>query len=215
MADLTVVPLDQKICYQASKWLKTQALLDPEEFNDLLDHAGASLYEMCGEISLDQAKLRYKNYVDALKQGCLPEPESFAWCWTRKNEALYLLDTGQGHQVRVKEPIVQISHHQMNYTPEDNTFRSNLYGPDTIFWGLQFSFPQLYLDPDSKEVHKVTDPELFPNLDLYRTLQRWLREHTIPTPFQQVNAPQRIGKKALQWINNHPHLKKKGFSVKT
>lgn len=215
MADLVVLSLDKKIPYQASKWLKVQALLDAEEFSSLLDSTEAFLYEMQGEIPPLEAKKRYTDYVEALKKGKNPPPESFAWYWTKKVESLYLLDTGQGMQVRICEPIVQISHHQMNFTPEDKTFRSNLFGPETIFWGLQFSFPQLFQDPVTKDILKVTDPIRFPNLELYRHIQRWLRENTVPTPFEQVNAPQRLGKKALGWINQHPHLKKKGLWVKT
>lgn len=212
MADLPIIPLEQKIPYEASKWLKTQALLDKEEFKSLLAEAKARLFNMEGE-ELHAQEL-YGAYIDALKEGKIPARAPFAWYWTKHLGALYQLDTGYGLQVRVKEPVVQISHHQMNYTPEDNTFRSNLYGPDTIFWGLQFSFPQLFQDPLTNEVHKVNDKLLFPNLELYKFLQKWLREHTLPTPFETVNAPQRIGKEALAWIDKHPQLVKKGLRLK-
>jgi hypothetical protein len=212
MADLIQVPLEGKIPYDASKWLKIQALLDKREFEALLSGTSARLYDMEGEVF--GAEQLYGAYADALKEGLEPKSAPFAWMWTKTTDALYLLDIFPKPQVKIRKPVVQISHHQMNYLPEDNTFRSNLYGPDTLFWGLQFSFPQLFQDPVTKEVFKVNDPTLFPNLELFKYLQKWIRENTIPTPFEQVNAPQRIGKIALTWIKNHPHLLKKGLRVK-
>ena len=212
MTELVIVPLNQKISYEASKWLKVQALLDKEEFASLIKEANAFLYGMEGEA--DKAIEQYGSYVEALKKGEIPKHAPLAWYWTKTLDALYLLDTGHGLQVRVQKPVVQISHHQMNYTPEDNSFRSNLYGPDTIFWGLQFSFPQLFEDPSTKEALKVQDKQLFPNVELFKFLQKWLRQHTIPTPFETVNAPQRIGKLALLWAHHHPQLLKKGLKLR-
>lgn len=214
MANLPIVSIDNKIPYQASKWLKVQVLLDAEEFANLIDGVDAHLYEMEGELLPAAAKLRYATYAEALKEGKNPPAESFAWMWTKRLESLYLLDTGRGTQVRIKEPLVQISHHQMGFTPEDKTFRSNLFGPEAISWGLQFSFPTLFQDPDTKDIFKVNDPAQFQNLELFKYVQRWLREHSMPTPFEEVNAPQRIGKKALAWVNEHPHLKRKKLKIK-
>lgn len=215
MVDLVVLPLDKKISYDAAKWLKVQVLLDPSEFSQLLDDAKCFLFDMNEEISLPVAKERYKLYVEALQKGETPASTAFAWMATRTPHSLYRLDTGGSTQIRIREPIVQITHHPMNYTVEDNSFRSNQFGAETIYWGLQFSFPQLFMDPVTKDVIKLNDPALFENIELFRFFQRWMREHSMPTPFEEFNAPQRIGKKAMAWVNNHPHLIKKGLKVKT
>lgn len=214
MVDLEVLPLDKKINYQASKWTKLQALLDAEEFARLLNEAKAFLYEMAGPVSLPEACARYQAYSEALSQGREPKPDPFAWNWTLDPAALYWLDTGVSRQIRIRKPVVQIIHHQMNYTPDDNTFRSNLFGQDMISWGIQFAFPQLYEDYLTGQIIQLKDPALYPNVGLFRFLQKWLRENTLPTPFETVNAPQRIGKKALSWVGRHPHLIKKGIKCK-
>lgn len=214
MVDLHIFPLNKKIDFQASKWLKLQVLLDKEEFVNLLTESKAQLFEIAGPLSLEQAAGRYQQYVEALSQGQTPPFDLFAWNWTLDPSALYLLDTGVSKQVRIRKPVVQIGFHQMNYTPEDQTFRSNLFGHEMITWGLQFAFPQLYQDDETHEVHTVKNSQEFPNVALFRFLQKWLRENTIPTPFEQCNASQRIGKKALSWIHRHPDLVKKGFKVK-
>lgn len=215
MADLVVIPLDKKIPYDAAKWLKLQVLLDDTEFSALIKESLCTLYDMNGEISLDHAIQLYSQYVTSLKNGESPTPPSFAWMATRTPSSLYRLDTGGSTQVRVKDPVVQITHHQMNYTEEDKSFRSNQFGPDTIYWGLQFSFPQLFMDPVSKDVIKLNDPLQFENIALFRFIHRWLRDYSMPTPFEEFNSPQRIGKKAMKWVENHPHLLKKGLKVKT
>lgn len=212
---MDILSLNQKIPYDAAKWQKMQVLLEASEFASLLDLAGGVLFDRLEEISHERAKKEYSDYVTALREGRVPSPPSFAWSWSLSLEAFYILDTGNGRQIKVKEPVVQLTHHQMNYTPEENAFRSNLFGPETIYWGLQFAFPQLFMEPVSKEVVKVSDPKRFYNLSLFRQVKSFLREHSLPTPFEGVNAPQRVGKQALSWVANHPHLVKKGLKLKS
>lgn len=160
-----------------------------------------------------QVVQEYRTYIDALKEGRSVTSPPFAWSWTLDPNALYILDTGYGQQIKAREPVVQITHHQMNYVPEEKSFRSNLFGPETISWGLQFAFPQLFMESETKEVVKVMDPVRFKNVSLFKAIRSFLRDQSMPTPFEGCNAPQRIGKKALHWINDHPHLIKKGLKV--
>lgn len=211
---MKTVGLAEKISYDASKWQKFQVLLDAEEFEELLNRAGGLLFDRTREISIDEAVSSYSAYIEALKQGSTPPPPSFSWIWSLSDSALYILDTGAGTQIRPLAPVVQITHHQMNYVPEAKEFRSNLFGPETIYWGLQFAFPQLFMKPDTKEVVKVLDAAHFENVNLFKVIKQFIRESTIPTPFEEFNSPQRIGKKALEWIGAHPHLQKKGLKVK-
>jgi len=63
----------------------------------------------------------------------------------------------------------------------------------------------------------VRESSEFPNTALYRSVQRWMRAHTIPTPFhvngKKINVPMRLGKKCLPWISEHCQLKEKGIKV--
>ncbi len=54
----------------------------------------------------------------------------------------------------------------------------------SVTWGLQFSYPQLYQDPRTRQIFKVTDTPEFPNTALFSKLQKWIRSETLPTPFQ-------------------------------
>jgi hypothetical protein len=103
------------------------------------------------------------------------------------------------------------------YTPLDGKFRSMVHSQGAIFWGLQFSFPQLYRNPMEGEIFKTNDTDKFPNAQLYRTLQQWLRQATIPTPFEvegkSINVSMRLGRQCLPWINQHPQLADQGIVV--
>ena len=116
--------------------------------------------------------------------------------------------------VKVCEPIVQIQVHQMSYSPVDGEFRPMVMSRESIFWGLQFSFPQIYQDPKSLELLEVEEGI---NLELFQSVRRWIRDNTAPTPMVvgggRVNLPIRLGKKCFSWINNHPQLKAKQLSV--
>src|SRR5262249_6774145 len=97
-------------------------------------------------------------------------------------------------------------------------FHSKVFGESCINWGIQFSYPQLFSDPNTKEVLRVTEGTLFPNTALFKTLQRWIRSHTIPTPMQTPTGPLnlsvRIGKECLAWINAHPQLRSKNLACR-
>ena len=82
---------------------------------------------------------------------------------------------------------------------------------ESVTWGIQFSYPQLYQDPKSYRITKVVDSSEFPNTSVFARMLKWLRHHTLPTPFsvdgQRVNVPIRIGRSCLEWIHMHPQLK--------
>jgi hypothetical protein len=88
---------------------------------------------------------------------------------------------------------------------------------ESVTWGVQFSYPQLYQDPKSHRIAKVADSIDFPNTSLFARMLKWLRHNTLPTPFfvhgQRVNAPIRIGRACLKWIDQHPQLKEKEIRV--
>ena len=46
--------------------------------------------------------------------------------------------------------------------------------------GDWFGYPQMMEDPDTKEPVQIIDAPAFPNTSLFRTLQKWVRESTVP-----------------------------------
>ena len=215
---------------QASKWLSLPLLIDYPEMQQLfkaLDpfvifQVGQVLPTGKGQVMPEEFFSTYKYYVESLKQGVIPEESiyssHFNAVFSRTPDALYAIEIPDGRcLIRIGKPVIQLQPHWMGYSPHDDKFRSNVHGPESILWGILFTYPQLYLDPMTKEPLKVVESEVFPNTQLYRLLQRWTRANTLPTPFRVegrlVQVPVRIGKGCMEWIHNHPQLKIKNLKI--
>lgn len=216
--------------FQASKWLKTQVLLDAHEMEMLLEQLQkASFYQVSGVCQAGQEKLekhvflqKYREYIDALKRGeSLPEADYrtfFSLAITLTPEALRAVPVDAGRLlVRVVQPVIQMQPHSMDYSMPDKKFHSMVYGSESVSWGVQFSYPQIFQDSFTKKIFSVKESPEFPNTALFKQLQRWIRHNTIPIPFllmgERINIPVRIGKECLSWINHHPDLKRKKLEV--
>jgi len=217
---------------QASKWLQLQMLIDVNELQLLFDalapfyifKAGALCTTGDEEICKEDFINVYSQAIEMLKSGDIPSEKLyrayFSSVFTRTPDHLYLQPIDQTKAlVRVKSPCLQLQVNRIAYSEADGQFRAMVFGPDSIFWGIQISYPQLYQDPKSKEVFHVKENDLFPNTSLFRLVQRWIRSHTIPTPFyvadKRTNTSMRIGKGCLSWINNHPQLIQHNIKILT
>lgn len=218
--------------FQASKWLSSQALIDGAEMEDLLKSLGnITLYLTGGVEQTGQGILPisdflqiYRNYVESLAQGRMPEESTyrkiFSPAMSATPEALYTIPAGEGKElIRICKPVVQMQAHTLDYSPLDKKFRSMVFGSHSIPWGIQFSYPQMYFDNAAKKVVQTKALTDYPNTILFNTIVKWMRSHTIPTPFiadeTLQNVPMRLGKNCLRWINNHPQLNAKAIKVKT
>lgn len=229
-SQLKVVTAANATPLQASKWLSFQVLLDEQEMAHLLTSLGG--FEIwrtgviCplgeGLVPKEEFLKAYGRYIDALKEGHLPSEaicrDFFSTVFSTTRDALYVVDTGNGQGiVRPEKPVIQLQNHRLDYSHEDGKFRPRILGGDSIFWGIQFSYPQIFQDNKTYELMQVSDTEFFPNTKLFKALQVWVRQNTIPTPFivddKQINVPMRLGKQC-HWINQHPQLASKGIGVK-
>lgn len=213
---------------QASRWLFSQILIDAEEMAELFNVIGECFLFKLGTvckpgdegISINHFLNAYSEYIENLKQGTL-EPSSIAlapYALTKSIDALCAVQVAPDkHIVRVVKPVVQIQGLTLDYSSLDKKYRTMIMGGNTITWGVQFSFPQLTQDRNTQEVIRIT-AETDPNAQLFKTLQRWVRNFTSPTPMiaegQTTNLSVRLGKRCFSWINHHPQLKKKGLEVK-
>lgn len=229
MAELRISTTDEAPL-QASKWLKSQMLIDAEEMRQLFDSmgnfhlflSGALSKRGKGEISKEEFLKCYQAYIACLSDGKLPEPStyrhSFSPILTKNPDALYVILMGEDQQlIRAAKPIIQLQAHNIGYSPVDGKFRSMVFGNDSIPWGIQFSYPQLFQDNSTKQVEQTRHSPQFPNTELFQILQKWVRNHTVPTPFsvsgEEMNVPIRLGKQCLSWINRHPQLVAKNISI--
>lgn len=220
---------------QASKWLQVQVLLSKNELAGLFEFLEISLGNfllfpcgvVCGKEQSDIAKNIflniYGNYVDNLCRGVIPDAayyrSYFSPAMTVTPEALFTIPVGEDRQIiRIAKPVIQLQAHNMDYSNVDKKFHSMVFGIDSIPWGIQFSYPQLFQDNETRQVEIVKKTKTFPNTALFQLLQKWMRTNTIPTPFiaegKGVNVPMRLGKECLSWINSHPLLVQKHIQVK-
>lgn len=230
MTSLRISELNAESPMQVSKWLKIQALLDFPEITALFETLGDfSIYMTSvltpigqGILSKEQFLATYKNYIEMLKNRQLPPEDDYKTIFSGvasvTPDLLYAIPMENGKQlIRTYKPGIQLQAHSMDYTLYDGKFRPMVFGKDSILWGLQFSYPQLYLDPKTKQVFQVGVSPLFPNTSLFHQLQKWIRENTVPTPFyvenRKINVPMRLGKQCFPWINKHPQLLIKNIRV--
>lgn len=216
---------------QASKWISLQALLAPDEMRALLEAiAPCSLYmtgSVCeaGEGILSETEFLdvYADYIEELKSGRLPVQSSyqkfFSTSLSATPDALYTVPVAENRQlIRICKPVVQMQAHALDYSPIDKKFRPMVFGSDSIPWGIQLSYPQLYLDQETHAAIQTKGLTEYPNTILFSSIQKWFRQHTLPTPFiaEEVlqNVPIRIGKGCIEWINIHPRLISKEIKVK-
>lgn len=217
---------------QASKWLAQPMLIDVAEMNGLLNTLGDFFIfltsciteEGKSNVTKEQFLKVYSHYIEELKQGKIPDENGFrhyfSSIFTVSTDHVYAITLENDQQlIRVSKPVVQLQGHKIGFSKADEKFRSRSFGGDSISWGIQFSYPQLYQNPTTQEIFQVKKGKEFPNTELFQRIQRWTRDNTVPTPFivneKQINVPMRLGKQCFSWINQHPQLLDTGISVLT
>lgn len=208
---------------QASKWLDLPLLIDAEEMHGLFSSLGPfkifRVGTVCarneGEVSHEEFLTEYAVYVESLKRGVIPEEKRyrplFSSIFTLTDDYLFqVVVRDEKRIIRVDKPVLQLQVNQIAYSEADGKFRSMVFGKDSILWGIQFTYPQLFQESESREVFSVLSHPQFLNTVLFRQLQLWVRQNTVPTPFkvgeQKINVPLRLGKQCFNWINSHPQL---------
>jgi len=215
---------------QASKWLKLPVLLDSHEMEALFKYLGEFfIVQTSGIMPLGKELISkeefldcYFKYVMSLKNGEIPKDPRintyFTAVFSISPHALYKVRIDSARQmVQVKLPILQLQNHRF-ICGTDKKFHSMIFGPQSISWGIQFSYPQLYQNKEMQAL-KVGEGADFPNTQLFKALQRWIRENTRPTPFiidndRLVNVPIRLGKSCFEWINDHCQLATANLKVR-
>ena len=215
--------------FQGSKWQKFALLLNVEEMAALfafLDKVW--IIQISGVIPYDEVIVgsdlflkKYAEYLVHLREASSPlDPSSlryFSSILTSDLEAVYTVNIKEEKcLVKVQRPVIQMQAHRFDYTAADQTFRSMVFGYDSIQWGIQFSYPAIYQD-EKFNVFSLKEGEAYPNYTLFKRLQEWVRYHTSPTCFEvdgkRTHVPIRLGKKCREWIHLHPQLLQKNIKV--
>jgi hypothetical protein len=203
--------------YEAAKWLKIPVLLDVDEMRALFSALGSCTLVLLGRLVARDAAIvsqetflqSVQQWIEALQKGRVPTQADLqrvlAAALTADLESLLLQEMGAGRVlVKPRRPVIQLQAHFFSYSAEEQKIYSGIFGKESIFWGVQFSYPQIYLDPKEQMHVKVGDQ--FPNTALFRTLQRWVRNATQPMKLYGKAFPLRMGKGCCSWIHQHPQL---------
>jgi hypothetical protein len=214
-----------------SKWIKHAFLIDNAEMEDLFQSLRPFfLIPATGVVQKDSLFVdpqeflkRYREYLEWTKQSPGLPPQDlrrfFSLMFTVSMDCLYAAEVGAGRYV-IKSilPVIMIQLHHFFISTLDQKIHPMVMSRESLCWGIQFSYPQVFEHPQTHEFSKVTVSSLFPNTAPFKTLIQWLRHHTMPTPLhfsgQRLYAPFRIGKQSLHWIHEHAGLKDRGIQVK-
>jgi len=221
-ASLLISTLKEQGVYQGSKWLKIQVLCDGQELQDLFSVLDPFfIFPLTGIVD-GQAVCHskwleaYSGWIENLKRGMIPtevDLRRFLACaFVEDLSSLWLQEIpNRGYLVKIAKPIVQVQTHYFTYSSEDKVFRPMSMGFESIFWGLQFSYPQIYQDPKTLELKEA------PKNKLFEILRLWSRDKTRATPFliegKRVNSSIRIGKNCLSWMHQHPQLLARNIGI--
>ncbi|MCX6990661.1 MAG: hypothetical protein NTX49_06345 [Chlamydiae bacterium] len=216
--------------YHASKWLKHQILIDEVGMKELFEsigkcyicHASGPVQSANTFISKEKILEVYASYIQAIKQGQpIDEKELrrfFCNYLTYDLDSLYGVPISQDRcLIKVARPVVQMQFHHFFPSTVDGKFHSMVMTEDSVHWGVQFSYPQIFEDPKTHQYFKMNESPDFPNTALFKNVIRYIRSHTVPTPFifqgVRTRVPFRLGKSCFSWINTHKELKEKGIVV--
>jgi hypothetical protein len=225
MVDWDIRSVEGKVSYEASRWQSQDALLDIEEVRTLFAALPPfCLYLTAGKEHLPEEDDKeewldiYRKYQAGLMQGSREKESRLSAFIADSAMSLYALMTpSKKILIRPKAPVLQVGVHAFYFNQEEEAFHSQIYGADSISWGIHAAFPLLFEDPETKEVKKLTDPAACPSLALYKSWQRWMREETTPVTFlckdKKIIAPFRIGRKAKLWAKDLPRLREQGLFI--
>lgn len=207
----------------AAKWIKIPVLFSLNELTELIETVGPSEFFPLGRvvpigtrITAAQFLQEYSNYLLDLCSDSLPQTRFFSLLWTKNAQTVEKqVLVGEREIIRPAYPSVQIQAHHFQFDTSTMECRSMLYGTGSIPWGLQFSYPHLFEDPQSLQIQTVD--QRFINTSLFHTIRQFIRNRTQPTPLRvnerKVNIPLRIGKECFAWIQNYPWMRQQGIQI--
>lgn len=211
---------------QVSKWLHLRVLMGSSELEELLlfldFHTLHPLGRPLSFTGIDRKDFLtlYETYLSCLKNGSDLDKaywsRQFSLAMTLHLDALFAVALDSNRVVvRPKSPVIQLQHNQFYFSSDKATIHAGVLG-NTISWGMQFSFPQLWLSPEQRVVTlRKEDPT--GNATLFLSLQRWLRKQTLPVTFtyqgKKIATQLRITSSCLDWIENHKELKENQLTL--
>ena len=217
---------------EASKWLAFCLLVDPTEMEALVSTCAPFFLCNVSEcVSKEEGLVEradflrcYQNYVERLRSHEIPKRSDlrpfFSTAWSASKSAL-IASPVLSNQWIVKPlfPVIQLNAHFFSFSMETGRFHSMVHGGEMVPWGIQFSYPQLYICPvERKPSLSLKNKELVNNR-LFAALKKWVRRFTRPARFycgeKRLTATFRVSQSAARWMASYPLLKQMGLELKS
>lgn len=103
-------------------------------------------------------------------------------------DAITAMDVGQGRVLlRPKKPLIQIRPY--HFSSQGGRIVPMSFQKDKTFWGLEFSYPQIFAPSRDAPIQRVWRHPDFPNSILFVEMMKWIYRESV------LHPPSRIGKK--------------------
>ncbi|MGR3952345.1 MAG: hypothetical protein QRY74_05570 [Chlamydia sp.] len=215
-------------------WLSYHLLITENEwasFFELSELQSLRMYRSSGlfdreeiELSLSDFLKKWRGYFEAVALGtpindALFRP-FFSLYLTISDEAVrFKKVSGERGLIIQTTPCVIMQLHRFSISTESKVL-SNIFGPDTIPWGVSLSFPQISQNQKTKKIVKTLLDESSQNRALWRAVQHFSRSHTAPLPIRygekKIWAPIRVGKECIELCTSgYPPLVNAPYRIDT
>jgi hypothetical protein len=166
---------------EASKYFLYHVLLSSQEMESLISFLPPfNIYNVSGvtqdkKTSKEAFLIAYGQYIEEAARGEFP---SFSAAWSLDEKAIECKEVRPGmfFQKAIR-PVIHLRAHY--YSISEKEVKPMSFGKKSIPWGLQFGFPLLYRDPETKEVIEPLKRG-GGNLPLFQGLKGWMRANTRP-----------------------------------
>ncbi len=208
---------------EASKWLDFLFLVSEKELARFFERLGpVVLYRSKGlfkpgvaRMTIEELLKVYRGYLEGLQKGEQIDLDPFYLYISKEDMALYhrLLEDGR-EQIYPVLPCLVAQPGKIVYSPLDASFRNTAFTEDPILWGIKLSYPQIYLDPLSRELSRADRPPS-PNAPLLKELRQWIRDETFPVAFEAEGKRQQTEFRLGNEIKDikHTAMEKRGLFV--
>ncbi len=203
-----------------SKWLRHAVLLELSEIKDLLDSLGECFIlpgtglvaEDNWRIDKEELLSKYAEYLECIKSSAEAPPSLlkrfFTMMISPEDRDFYAVKAGESkYLIKACFPVIQVQLYHCFISRFDKKIHPMALSKDSFFFGLQFSYPQIYEDPKTHLFSKVLLEKKFSSSLVFKKLAQWLRQNTRPVPLMiqesRVPAPFRMGKKSQELVNSH------------
>jgi len=176
---------------QASLWMTQRVLLTPQELQELFDSLPQFfLFSLSAIGPQERFALKRSTFLENYEAffATLFEHKDARFQFHKKQltvamtadlDALHLVQAAQDkYLIHLHQPVIVIGLSVFHYDAESSKVMFTDHLQASIRVGLEFKFPQFYQDPKTMQPVKHFTDKTHLNTQLYKALQKWIRDHT-------------------------------------